>query len=298
MVPREIAVETCEPAWAAFNAFGSPMRPDKTQAWGRRAACQEGLEQCWHAAGVTLICVLLGEPIPHAGLPDTSAACRVDIGGENYVYESCREGAERACILLRRIAELPALASPHIPAVQLSAALLRMCGFGEATHLLFSACRMQCRVRPHDCQPRCFHTIGRHAMPTAPVMRGRGPASQGALDPTAWLALWAHTLSEVILRTNIEALASLDMCDLPIAQHCRGAIVAVPSALANDLDDANANPSELSSWAPSSRRKVQKTFCGRLDQQLYVDPLSPWICKPKLACLHTPSFLPPQGLPS
>ncbi len=58
----------------------------------------------------------------------------------------------RTAALLERFAELPALASPHLPAVQSAALLLRMCGCGQATHLLRSSppTRVQEAARAYD----------------------------------------------------------------------------------------------------------------------------------------------------
>ena len=50
--------------------------------------------------------------------------------------QRCLEVARRAGALLDRVAELPSLASPHLPAVQASALLLRMCGATKVNHLL------------------------------------------------------------------------------------------------------------------------------------------------------------------
>ena len=62
----------------------------------------------------------------------------MDLGSTDYVLQRCNETADRATVLLCKIAELPTLASPHLPAVQLSALLFRMCGSGKITHFLRS----------------------------------------------------------------------------------------------------------------------------------------------------------------
>ena len=80
---------------------------------------------------MTLVGVPLGEPLPPAGLPDDSDDFRVDLGDEDSVRDRCWETAERAAAMLDKVAELPTLASPQLPATQLSALLLRMCGSGS-----------------------------------------------------------------------------------------------------------------------------------------------------------------------
>ena len=82
--------------------------------------------------------VPLGEQLPAGGLPHESDERRVDLGSGNYAEERSKEVADRAAALLDRFAELPAEASPHLPAVQVGALLLRLCGQGKLTHLLRS----------------------------------------------------------------------------------------------------------------------------------------------------------------
>jgi hypothetical protein len=84
--------------------------------------------------------------LPSDGLLDTSDHHRVDFGDEDYVRNRCCETAERAAALLTKVAEPPTLASQHLPATQLSALLLRMCGSGKLTHLLRSV--PPCTVLP------------------------------------------------------------------------------------------------------------------------------------------------------
>lgn len=61
---------------------------------------------------------------------------RADLGSEAYARQRCIEVAERAATLLKRLAEVPALAAPHLPAAQVAALLLRHCGNSKVTHLL------------------------------------------------------------------------------------------------------------------------------------------------------------------
>ena len=89
------------------------------------------MQEHWRRAGFTLVGVALGESVPHSGMPDARDVYRVDLGGDDYVKQRCNETAERATVLFRTVAELLTLASPHLPAVQFSALLLRMCGCGK-----------------------------------------------------------------------------------------------------------------------------------------------------------------------
>ena len=145
----------------------------------------------------------LGEPLPSDGLPDISDDHRVDLGDEDYVRNRCCETAERAAALLTKIAELPTLASPHLPATQLSALLLRMCGSGKLTHLLRSV--PPCTVLPAaemydhavlDCYRELADLDAFSPAETAQCQLplrsgGRGLRSQARLAPAAWLASWA-----------------------------------------------------------------------------------------------------------
>ncbi len=83
--------------------------------------------------------VLLGEPLPDNDLPDDRGGLRVDLGAHDYAAQRCREVVVCAAALLERFAELPTLSSPHFPAVQSAALLLRMCGCGKVIHLLRSS---------------------------------------------------------------------------------------------------------------------------------------------------------------
>ena len=69
-------------------------------------------------AGLTLVGVPLGEPLPANGLPDNEDELRVDLGAADFTAERCTEVAARAAAFVGKLAELPELASPHLPAVQ------------------------------------------------------------------------------------------------------------------------------------------------------------------------------------
>ena len=60
-------------------------------------------------------------------MPGDRDVFRIDLGSTDYVLQRCNGTAERATVFLRKVAELPTLASPHLPAIQLSAVLLGMC---------------------------------------------------------------------------------------------------------------------------------------------------------------------------
>ena len=138
LVPPELATEVVPAAQAALGAAGLELRADKTQAWSRESACPAGLQDHWRPNGLTLVGVTLGEPLLANGLPDCSDARRMDLGSEDFALHRCCEVADRATALLERLAELPTHASPHLPAVQVAALLLRVCGAGKVMHMLRS----------------------------------------------------------------------------------------------------------------------------------------------------------------
>ena len=71
-------------------------------------------------------------------MPASDDERRVDVGSDEYATQRCHEVVDRAVTLLQGIAELPAKASPHQPAVQVAALLLRLCGCGKVSQLLRS----------------------------------------------------------------------------------------------------------------------------------------------------------------
>ena len=176
-----------------------------------------------------------------------------------------KQTTARACELLSRIAALPAQASPHLPAVQLSALMLRMCGTGKLTHMLRSAPprATQEAARRYDQALLASYVkitglddlTEQEALHCQLPMRmgGRGLRSQEKIANAAWLASWAQSLSEVILRTNVTSLASLDTCALPIAGHCREAFEAIPPAAG--IDDTS-DPLDWRRWALAPQKKV------------------------------------------
>ena len=138
VTPAGLAAEVVPTARQVLRELGLTLREDKTQAWSSRAPCPAGLEGQWRTEGLTLVGVPLGGALPAHGLPDESDNWRVDLGTGSYEARRCGEVAARAAALLGRFAELPALASPHLPAVQVAALLLRVCGTGKVAHMLRS----------------------------------------------------------------------------------------------------------------------------------------------------------------
>ena len=280
LVPPEIATEALAAADAAFRGFGLQLRADKTQVWSLRSQCPAGFQEQWRAGGLTLVGVPLGEPLPPAGLPDDSDDFRVDLGDEDYVRDRCCETAERAAALLDRVAQLPTLASPHLPARQLSAQLLRLCGSGKLTHLLRSTppCMVQPAAVKYDhAVLDCYRELaGLDALSPSETAQcqlplrsgGRGLRCQARLAPAAWLASWAQCLSDVVLRTNVEELTDLESCSFPVALHCRDALSALPPALACERDNEGSDPLDWNDWVRRPRKKLQKLLSKRFDEKL------------------------------
>ena len=285
LVPPELAATALELAAANLANFGLQLNHEKTQAWSRRSACPAGLRAQWREAGVTLVGVPLGEPLPSSGLPDASDSHRVDLGGEDFVRERCNEVSGRAAAFLEKLAELPTLASPHLPAAQLSGLLLRMCGCGKLTHLLRSTppASVSQAARAYDSALLdCYRELAALDTLSPPQAAqcqlplrdgGRGLRSNEALAPAAWLASWAQCLSQVLLRTGLEELSDLGACALPLAEHCRDALAALPPALASEAEET-ADPLDLKDWALRPRKKLQKVLSKRLDKQLHTDLLA------------------------
>ena len=152
--------------------------------------------------------------------------------------------------------------------------MLRMCGTGKLTHMLRSAPprATQEAARRYDQAILASYVeitglddlTEQEALHCQLPMRmgGRGLRSQEKLAHAAWLASWAQSLSEVILRTNVTSLASLDTCTLPIAGHCRDAFEAIPPA--TGIDDTT-DALDWRRWALAPQKKVQKMLCKRVD---------------------------------
>ena len=280
LTPPELAAEVLPTAQRVLGSFGLVLAPEKTQAWSASAARPDGLEErYWREAGLTLVGVPLDESLPEGGLPDHSDERRVDLGSAGYTEERCAEVAERAAAFLDRLAELPTQASPHQPAVQVAALLLRLCGAGKLTHLLRSnpPTRTTGAARAYDEALLTAYaklaaldplTESQQEQCQLPLRSGgRGLRSQERLAPAAWVGSWAQCLSEVLARSGVDSLEDLETSELPLARACREALAALPAATANDRHDE-----DLPTWrelALEPRKKVQKTLSRRLDKNNY-----------------------------
>jgi hypothetical protein len=218
----------------------------------------------------------LGEPLPPGGLPDDTDARRVDLGLGDYAAERCNEVVARAAALLDKLAALPTSVSPHQPAVQVAALLLRLCGTGKVTHLLrsnppattstaalaFDAALLKAYTELAQLDPLALDQEAQCRLPLR--LEGRGLRSQHDLAPAAWAASWAQSLAEVRERSGLECLDNLDTCSLPLAAACREALGTLPAATAGTTED------ELPSWQELARTptsKLQKVFTKRLDSK-------------------------------
>ena len=278
LVPPELAAEVLPAAQRVLGEVGLDLRPDKTQAWSPSAPCPPGLEEQWRPDGLTLVGVPLGEPLPADGLPDESDETRTDLGHEGYTAERCREVASRAATLLGKLAELPSLASPHLPAVQVGALLLRLCGVGKVTHLLRSNPPAYTQRAAAAFDKAVFEayeelveldplTVAQAMQCRLPLrLGGRGLRSQ-EVAPAAWAASWAQCLAEVRERSGLACLGNLTDCSLPLAASCRDALAALqPAALGGTGADGPPTWEEL---AQRPRYKLQKAFTRSLDSKNY-----------------------------
>ena len=280
LVPPELATEVLPAAQAALGALGLELRADKTQAWSRESACPPGLQEHWRPHGLTLVGVPLGEPLPANGLPDSSDAHRVDLGGGDFASHCCCEVADRATALLERLADLPTHASPHLPAVQVAALLLRVCGAGKVTHLLrsnppatvvsaasrFDKALLEAYVALAALDPLTTEQAAQCQLPVRDG--GRGLRSQAQLAPAAWVGSWGQCLSEVVARTGLACLTDFEHCELPLAVECRNALASLPPA---------ADTNEEVSWqelAQRPRPKLQKHLSNRLSKKNFADLLN------------------------
>ena len=215
----------------------------------------------------------MGEPLPENGLPAHNDDRQVDVGSASYTQERCKETVDRAKVLLEAIAELPARASPHLPAVQMAALLLRLCGCGKVTHLLRCAppAVTQQAARSYDSALLDSYADLAELDPltTAQALQcqlplrlgGRGLRSQEQLAPAARVASWAQSVAAVLDRTGLDCLEDLETCALPLADACRQARASLPDAPAN-ANDSRAEP-PLGTWrelALEPRKKVQRMF--------------------------------------
>ena len=280
MVPPVMAGEVLPMAQRLLGEIGLLLRSDKTQVWSARAPCPAGLESQWRQEGLTLVGVPLGGPLPGHGLPDESDELRVDLGTSGYAAERCAEVVQRAAALLERLADIPVQASPHLPAVQVAALLLRLCGGGKITHLLRTtppSSVKEAAAAFDTAMLKAYESLAlldrlsreEQEQCRLPVrLGGRGLRSQALLAPAAWVASWAQCLPEVRLRTGLEVLGNLESCDLPLAAACRDALATLPLP---------PEATELLSWhrlAQTSWPKLQRTLSKWSDQKNFTNLLA------------------------
>jgi len=287
LAPPELAADVQLAAARALGALGLELQPGKTQAFSKRSPCPPGLEAQWRGYGLTLVGVPVGEPLPENGLPPASDDTRLDLGSDDYVAERCEEVVGRAAALLEALAELPVKASPHQPAVQVAALLLRLCGGGKVTHLLRTTPPrlVQGAARAFDEALLKGYEDLAGLDPLTEVQQlqcrlplrlgGRGFRSQEQLAPVAWFSSWAQCVAEVLLRTGLDSLEDLDQCALPLAVSRRAARAALPDA----PPGAGGGRDELvlGTWrelALEPLRKGQRTLSRRFDEKNYTDCLA------------------------
>ena len=228
LAPPELAAEALAAAERHLAVLGLELNLGKTQAWSARSACPPELTDYRREAGVTLVGVPLGDAMPAAGLPAPGDEARVDVGDHGYTKQRCEETAKRAEAFLARLADLPANASPHLPAVQVAALLLRMCGCGKITHMLrsnppsttreaarsFDATLLEAYTKLAELDPLTDAQAGQCQLPLN--LGGRGLRSQERVAPAAWAASWAHCLPEVLRRSGVDELTDLETSALPL----------------------------------------------------------------------------------
>ena len=270
-VPAALAPDVVGAASAHLAEIGLELRPDKTQAWSPATTCPEGMEEQWCANGITVVGVPVGEALPEGNLPAEGDNQRVDLGGADFASQQCEEVVARTATVLEKLADLPSAASPHLPAVQVAALLLRTCCVGKITHLLRTtppASVEPAAIKFDEAVLRCYETVAQLDPLTPPQEAqcrlplregGRGLRSQAAAAPAAWVASWAQCLAGVRVRSGVASLADMESCPLPLAVACRAAVACLP--ISND--DAPA-------WrdlAVTARPKFQRILGKQLDQK-------------------------------
>ena len=87
------------------------------------------------------------------------------------------------------------------------------------------------------------------------------------------------------MRTNLEELTDLETCSLPVAQHCRDALAALPPAPASELEN-ETDPLDWNDWVRRPRKKLQKLLNKRYDEKLFTTLLAT-MDAPARARLHS-----------
>ena len=139
------------------------------------------------------------------------------------------------------MAELPTLASPHLPAVHAASLLSRLCGSGKLTHLLRSApqSRVQAAARSFDAKVLAAYEKLASLDPLTADQRTQCRlslrlGSRGLRS--SWVGSWSQCLSEVKVRSGLDCLTDLETCDLPFAVACKDALAALSEASGNEED--------------------------------------------------------------
>ena len=209
----------------------------------------------------------------------------MDLGTGCYAAERCEEVAQRATTVLERLADLPTDASPHFPAVQVAALLLRLCCTGKVTHLLRSnpPATVQAAASVYDAAlltaDEKLTRLG-PLMPEQEVQRrlpmrfgGRGLRSQRNLAPAAWVASWAQCPHEALNRSGLDTLEDLETSEPPLAAACRDALAVLPIAETNGRDDADVPPWREAAVQPTT--ELQERLSSRLDKMNHASLLYP-----------------------
>ena len=280
VVPPELAKEAQQEADECLAVLGLELQAHKTQVWSPGAACPAGLERQWRADGLTIVGVPLGDPLPDDSMPDFEDGHRVDVGTPSFSAQHCAGVCSRASALLERIVDLPAHASPHQPAVQAAALLLRMCGASKINHLLRTTPPQVVRSAAaefDDALLAAYEEVAKLDPLTAdqryqcqlPIrLGGRGLRSQHSLAPAAWLGSWAQCLSEVRARTDLPCLDDLGTCLLPLAVACREAAAGLSSS------SPDQPPMDWTALVARPHLKLQKLLSMNLDKKHRGDLLS------------------------
>ena len=231
-------------------------------------------------------------PHPRGGPPGRAAAPRRPPGRERRAPGGPRRGGLRGGALRgdggasgrasrRKLAELPAAASPHLPARQTAGLLLRHTGASKLTHLLRTNAPATSEAAAgayDDALLAAYTELARLDPLTEPEqtqcrlplrLGGRGFRSQRQLAPAAWAGSWAQNLSGVRERTGLACLAYLDTCPLPLARACRAALAGL-AQLPPPPPRPGAEPAELPAWqtlAETPQRKLQKALTARIDHK-------------------------------
>ena len=227
VVPAALAGDAQDIAMTTLAPFGLALASTKTQAWSPQTPCPSCLTAQWRMDGITVVGTPIGPPGQETEGPYDDDGHRVELGTADYERHQTEALAERAAVLLDRLAQLPQQASPHQPGAQGAALLLRMSGLGLITHALRttppSATAQACK-RFDDAVIASYVRICELA-PPSPAQRtqlslpmrygGRGLRSQLETREVAWVASWTQGLPEILARSGVGSLANVATCPSP-----------------------------------------------------------------------------------